>query len=138
MTPAIRIQSVEEYYFSIKREEIAALENKGMKVINLGIGNPDLPTHPDVIAELEKSAWESGSNYYQPYKGIPELRVSFQKWYAKTYGVALNPQAEILPLAGSKEAIMHIHMAFCNPGDEILIPNPGYPTYASTAKLLQI
>lgn len=138
MTPAIRIQTVEEYYFSIKREEIASLENKGMKVINLGIGNPDLPTHPDVISELEKSAWESGSNYYQPYKGIPELRVSFQKWYAKTYGVELNAQTEILPLAGSKEAIMHIHMAFCNPGDEILIPNPGYPTYASTAKLLQI
>ncbi len=138
MTPAIRIQTVEEYYFSIKREEITALENKGVNVINLGIGNPDMPTHPDVISELEKSAWESGSNYYQPYKGIPELRVAFQKWYARTYGVQLNPHSEILPLAGSKEAIMHIHMAFCNPGDEILIPNPGYPTYSSTAKLLQI
>lgn len=138
MTPAIRMQTVEEYYFSTKREEIAQLEQQGMKIINLGIGNPDLPTHPNVISELEQTARESGSNYYQPYKGIPELREAFRKWYKKIYGVKLDSTTEILPLAGSKEAIMHIHMAFCNPGDEILIPNPGYPTYSSTAKLLQV
>lgn len=138
MTPAIRMKTVEEYYFSTKREEIAALEKQGLKIINLGIGNPDLPTHPDVIAELEQTAKESGSNYYQPYKGIPELRKAFKDWYKKIYSVNLQPDKHILPLAGSKEAIMHIHMAFCDPGDEILVPNPGYPTYSSTAKLLQV
>lgn len=138
MTPANRLQTVEEYYFSKKREEILALEEKGMNIINLGIGNPDLPTHPQVTAELEKAASEFGSNYYQSYKGLPELRSAFKNWYLKTYHVELNPETEILPLMGSKEAIMHIHMAFCNPGDSILIPNPGYPTYASTAKLLQV
>jgi len=138
MTPANRLQTVEEYYFSKKREEILALEAKGIHIINMGIGNPDLPTHPNVIAELEQAAAETGSNYYQSYKGLPELRNAFQSWYLKTYAVDLNPHTEILPLMGSKEAIMHIHMAFCNPGEDILIPNPGYPTYASTAKLLQI
>lgn len=138
MTPALRLQTVEEYYFSKKREEILALEKQGIKIINMGIGNPDLPTHPDVISALESAASEIGSNYYQSYKGLPELRQAFQKWYIKTYGVNLDPETEILPLMGSKEAIMHIHMAFCNPGDTILIPNPGYPTYSSTAKLLQI
>lgn len=138
MTPANRLQTVEEYYFSKKREEILALEEKGMNIINMGIGNPDLPTHPQVIAELEQAASEIGSNYYQSYKGLPELRNAFRNWYIKTYQIQLNPETEILPLMGSKEAIMHIHMAFCNPGDEILIPNPGYPTYASTAKLLAV
>lgn len=138
MTPAIRLQTVEEYYFSKKREEILALEKQGIKIINMGIGNPDLPTHPDVISALESAASEIGSNYYQSYKGLPELREAFQKWYIRTYGINLNSETEILPLMGSKEAIMHIHMAFCNPGDTILIPNPGYPTYSSTAKLLQI
>lgn len=137
MTPATRMQTVEEYYFSSKREEIAALEKQGLKIINLGIGNPDLPTHPDVITELEQSARENGSNYYQPYRGIPELRIAFKKWYQKIYGVNLNADNEIIPLAGSKEAIMHIHMAFCNHHDEILVPNPGYPAYSATAKLLQ-
>lgn len=138
MTPANRLQTVEEYYFSKKREEILALEEKGINIINMGIGNPDLPTHPHVISELEEAASELGSNYYQGYKGLPELRNAFQAWYLKTYAVDLNPDTEILPLMGSKEAIMHIHMAFCNPGENILIPNPGYPTYASTARLLQI
>jgi LL-diaminopimelate aminotransferase len=138
MTPAIRMQTVEEYYFSTKREEMAALEQQGLKIINLGIGNPDLPTHPDVIAELEQTVRESGSNYYQPYRGIPELRNAFKNWYQKIYNVNLKADKHILPLAGSKEAIMHIHMAFCDPGDEILVPNPGYPTYSSTAKLLQV
>jgi aspartate/methionine/tyrosine aminotransferase len=138
MTPAIRMQTVEEYYFSTKREEIATLEQQGFKIINLGIGNPDLPTHPDVIAKLEQTARENGSNYYQPYKGIPELRNAFKKWYQKIYNVNLQADKHILPLAGSKEAIMHIHMAFCDPGDEILVPNPGYPSYSSTAKLLQV
>jgi LL-diaminopimelate aminotransferase len=138
MSPAERMQTIEAYYFSKKREEIVQLESKGNNIINMGIGNPDLPTHSSIIEELDKSARETGSNFYQPYKGIPELRLAFKEWYQSVYNVELDSEKNVLPLAGSKEAIMHIHMAFCNPHDSALIPDPAYPTYASTAKLLHI
>jgi len=136
--PANRIGKVEEYYFSKKLAEVNMLKEKGKPIINLGIGSPDLPTHPDVIEELNRSSREKGSNYYQSYRGIPELREAFSLWYQDIYGVDLNPSNEILPLMGSKEGIMHITMAFTNPGDQVLIPNPGYPAYTSVSKLLNL
>lgn len=138
MKPAHRIHNIEEYYFSKKREEISALESKGINILHVGIGNPDFPAHPDVIKELVHAAYQKGSNYYQSYRGLPKLREAFSSWYQQIYQVQLNPTTEILPLMGSKEAIMHIHMAFCNPGDRVLIPDPGYPTYAASAKLLDL
>jgi len=138
IVPANRIQSVEEYYFSKKLAEVNELKNQGKPIINLGIGNPDLPTHPDVINELSKASQQEGSNYYQSYRGIPELRKAFSDWYGEIYGVDLNPDNEILPLIGSKEGIMHITMAFTNPGDQVLIPNPGYPAYTSVSNMLNL
>jgi aspartate/methionine/tyrosine aminotransferase len=136
--PADRIGKVEEYYFSKKLAEVNILKLQGKPIINLGIGSPDLPTHPDVIEELNRSSREKGSNYYQSYRGIPELREAFSTWYKDMYAVDLNPANEILPLIGSKEGIMHISMAFANPGDQVLIPNPGYPAYTSVSKLLNL
>ena len=138
IVPANRIQRVEEYYFSKKLAEVNELKNQGKPIINLGIGNPDLPTHPDVISELSNASCQEGSNYYQSYRGILELRKAFSDWYDTIYGVDLNPDNEILPLIGSKEGIMHITMAFTNPGDQVLIPNPGYPAYTSVSKMLNL
>jgi len=134
--PAERLQQVQEYYFSRKLAEVRDLQKKGKPIINLGIGNPDLPTHPEVIAELANAVQQEGSNYYQSYRGIPELREAFAMWYQNSYGVVLNSETEILPLMGSKEGIMHITMAFANPGDRVLLPDPGYPAYTSVSKLL--
>ena len=136
--PADRIGKVEEYYFSKKLAEVNSLKDKGKPIINLGIGNPDLPTHPDVIKELARASQEKDSSYYQSYRGIPELRSAFSNWYKDTYKVSLNPDNEVLPLIGSKEGIMHISMAFTNPGDRVLIPNPGYLAYTSVSKLLNL
>lgn len=138
ITPANRTQSIEEYYFSKKRAEIAALEAQGANILHLGIGNPDFPAHPDVTQQLVQAASRPGSNYYQSYRGLPALRQAFAQWYNNIYHVGLNPETEILPLMGSKEAIMHIHMAFCNPGDKVLVPDPGYPTYAASARLMDL
>lgn len=138
MKPSNRINSVTEYYFSKKLAEVKMLQQSGLDIINLGIGSPDLPPHPEVIAELNKSSQESGNNVYQSYRGIDELRIAYSDWYKNIYNVALNPENEILPLIGSKEGIMHISMVFCNPGDRVLIPNPGYPTYTSVSKLLNL
>lgn len=134
--PAKRLQQVQEYYFSQKLAEVRELQRQGNPVINLGVGNPDLPTHPEVIAALIEAAKETGSNYYQSYKGIPELREAFAGWYENIYNVSLDAETEILPLMGSKEGIMHISMAFANPGDRVLLPDPGYPAYTSVSKLL--
>jgi aspartate/methionine/tyrosine aminotransferase len=134
--PAKRLQQVQEYYFSQKLAEVRELQRQGNPVINLGVGNPDLPTHPNVIAELTKAVKETGSNYYQSYRGIPELREAFAGWYEDIYNISLNAETEILPLMGSKEGIMHISMAFANPGDRVLLPDPGYPAYTSVSKLL--
>ncbi|MBN2744920.1 MAG: aminotransferase class I/II-fold pyridoxal phosphate-dependent enzyme [Marinilabiliaceae bacterium] len=134
--PAQRISRVEEYYFSRKLKEIDLLRSQGKAVINLGIGNPDLPPAPEVLDELANAAAHPGHHGYQSYVGIPELRKAFADWYRTYFNVTLNPVNEILPMMGSKEAIMHISMAFLNPGDEVLLPDPGYPTYLSVCNLV--
>ncbi len=133
---ADRIANVEEYYFSKKLAEVRGLDSPALRVINLGIGSPDQAPSADTIKALTVTAQQAGSHGYQSYKGIPELRKSIAKLYTNTYQVKLNPETDILPLMGSKEGIMHIAMAFVNEGDEVLIPNPGYPTYSSVAKLV--
>ncbi len=132
---ASRIGEVKEYYFSRKLREIAEMNAKGDDVINLGIGSPDLHPADEVIEVLNTSSNLSQSAQYQSYKGIISLRIAFAKWYQKWYNVELNPETEILPLLGSKEGIMHLSMAFLEPGDEVLVPNPGYPTYKAAAQL---
>jgi aspartate/methionine/tyrosine aminotransferase len=136
ITPAQRVSEVKEYYFSLKLKEIAEMIKDGKPVINLGIGNPDQPPAPEVLETLNQSALQPDTHGYQGYIGIPELRASFSHWYKKFYGVTLNPDSEILPLMGSKEGIMHISMAFLNPGDEVLVPNPGYPTYSAVTRIV--
>jgi LL-diaminopimelate aminotransferase len=130
-----RLSGIGEYYFSQKMREIEDLNKAGNAVINLGIGSPDLPPHPDVIRVLQEAAAKPDTHAYQSYKGSPVLRNAVADWYKKWYGVALNPDTEILPLIGSKEGIMHICMTYLNEGDQALIPNPGYPTYTSAVKL---
>src|SRR5665213_914169 len=132
---ADRLGGVEEYYFSKKLRQIDEMNKAGKNVINLGIGSPDLPPHPDVIKTLAEEAEKPNQHGYQNYKGSPVLRNAISKWYQKWYDVSLNPDTEILPLIGSKEGIMHICMTYINPGDIVLIPNPGYPTYQSAAKI---
>lgn len=132
---AKRLQGIEEYYFSTKLRQIDEMNKAGKNVINLGIGSPDLPPHPDVIKTLADEAAKPNQHGYQNYKGSPVLRNAISKWYKKWYDVTLNPDTEILPLIGSKEGIMHICMTYVNPGDTVLIPNPGYPTYMSAAKI---
>jgi len=134
--PADRISEVKEYYFSVKLKEIDKMRRSGIDVLNLGIGNPDNPPSSEVIEELTEQAAKDNNHGYQSYVGILELRESFSTWYKKYYDVTLDPSSEILPLIGSKEGIMHISMAFLNPGDGVLVPNPGYPTYSSVSKLV--
>jgi aspartate/methionine/tyrosine aminotransferase len=132
---AKRLEGIGEYYFSQKLREIEELNKQGKNIINLGIGSPDLPPHPDVIKTLEAEAAKPNTHAYQSYKGSPVLRKAIADWYEKWYQVNLDPDTEILPLIGSKEGIMHICMTYLNEGDEALIPNPGYPTYSSAVKL---
>src|SRR6478736_4655110 len=132
---AKRIKNVEEYYFSKKLAEVRTLDSPELRVINLGIGSPDLAPSENTIDALITSAKNSANHGYQNYKGIPQLREAIASFYKKIYNVSLNTETEILPLMGSKEGIMHICMAFVNEGDEVLFPDPGYPTYASVAKL---
>jgi aspartate/methionine/tyrosine aminotransferase len=133
---ADRINSVEEYYFSAKLREVNQMIAEGKAVINLGIGSPDLSPDRSVIEALRSTADNQKAHGYQNYQGIPELRIAMAEFYAREYGVKLNSAKEILPLMGSKEGIMHLSMTFLNPGDQVLIPDPGYPTYAAVAKLL--
>ena len=135
MEPAIRLNGVGEYYFSQKLREIDELNKQGKNIINLGIGSPDLPPHPDVIKVLQEESAKPNVHAYQSYKGSPVLRKAFADWYKKWYNVDLNADTEILPLIGSKEGIIHICMTYLNEGDEVLVPNPGYPTYRSAVKL---
>ncbi|MBD0374945.1 MAG: aminotransferase class I/II-fold pyridoxal phosphate-dependent enzyme [Flavisolibacter sp.] len=135
MTIAERIKPISEYYFSQKLREIEELNRSGERVINLGIGSPDLPPHPDVIRVLEEESKKPNVHAYQSYKGVKALRDAIAQWYQQWYDVSLNPDTEILPLIGSKEGIMHISMSFINPSDKVLVPNPGYPTYRSAALL---
>ncbi|NII25604.1 aminotransferase class I/II-fold pyridoxal phosphate-dependent enzyme [Pseudoflavitalea sp. X16] len=130
-----RLEGIGEYYFSQKLREIDELNKQGKQVINLGIGSPDLPPHPEVIKTLQEESAKSNTHAYQSYKGSPVLRKSVADWYSKWYGVTLNPDTEVLPLIGSKEGIMHICMTYLNEGDKALVPNPGYPTYRSAVKL---
>jgi LL-diaminopimelate aminotransferase len=132
---AARIAGVEEYYFSQKLKEIAHMRSAGKRVINLGIGSPDLPPAPSVIERLQTEAAHPQQHAYQSYLGHPDLRKAFSNWYERYFNVRLNADTEILPLIGSKEGIMHLSMTFLEKGDEVLIPNPAYPTYRSAAKL---
>lgn len=133
---AKRIDHVEEYYFSRKLAEVRALDRPDVPVINLGIGSPDLAPSAATINALTQSAAVEQHHGYQSYKGIAPLRKAISEWYHQVYNVSLNYETEILPLMGSKEGIFHIAMAFVNDGDEVLIPDPGYPTYASATKLV--
>lgn len=133
---ANRLNEVKEYYFSKKLQEVAALQKAGHDVINLGIGSPDMPPSEQTIERLISSAREKKNHSYQSYRSVPELREAMAKWYENTYGVTLDPINEVLPLLGSKEGIMYISMAFLNPGDEVLVPNPGYPAYSAVANLI--
>lgn len=132
---ANRLGSIQEYYFSRKNAEIAEMNKTGIPVINLGIGSPDLRPSDETIEKLHEIALREDSHGYQPYRGDIELRKAISVWYEKTFGVKSDPNCEVLPLAGSKEGIMHITMSFVNEGDEVLVPDPGYPTYASVTLL---
>ena len=136
ITPAKRLESVNEYYFSRKLKEVAQMNAEGKDVISLGIGSPDMPPSTETIDVLCEEARKENAHGYQPTVGIPELRNAMSRWYNRTYGVALNPATEIQPLIGSKEGILHVTLAFVNPGEQVLVPNPGYPTYTSLSTLL--
>ena len=133
---ATRLESVQEYYFSRKLKEIAHMNAEGKNVISLGIGSPDMPPSEATIKTLCEHAHRPDAHGYQPYVGIPELRQAFADFYKKWYHVTLNPTNEIQPLIGSKEGILHITLALVNPGEQVLVPNPGYPTYTSLSTLL--
>jgi len=135
--PANRLNTVSEYYFSMKLREVAEMNAAGKNVINLGIGNPDLPPSQETIDALCAEAQKPNTHGYQSYVGIPELRSGFAKWYQQWYGVELNPATEIQPLIGSKEGILHITLAFVNLGESVLVPNPGYPTYTSASRICE-
>ncbi|MBG0859274.1 MAG: aminotransferase class I/II-fold pyridoxal phosphate-dependent enzyme [Bacteroidales bacterium] len=134
--PASRTEAVQEYYFSRKLRQIDEMRKAGVDIINLGIGSPDQPPSENTISRLKEVAEKPTSHGYQSYSGIPALRKAFAGWYRTYFNVVLNPESEILPLIGSKEGIMHITMAFVNQGDEVLIPDPGYPTYSSVTSLI--
>lgn len=134
--PAHRLSDVKEYYFSKKLKEIREMNASGKNIINLGIGSPDLAPSPETVNALVETAKQPNSHGYQSYTGIPELRQAMSSWMSSTYHVDVKSANEILPLMGSKEGIMHISMAFLNPGDKVLVPNPGYPTYTSVTNLM--
>ena len=135
ISPAKRLDSVNEYYFAGKLREIAQMQREGKPVLNLGIGSPDQPPHPAVLEALQQGAANPKAHGYQSYTGIPALREAWAAWYREYYQVSLNPENQILPLIGSKEGIVHVAMAFLEPGDIALVPNPGYPAYAAATQL---
>jgi aspartate/methionine/tyrosine aminotransferase len=135
METSKRLIGIGEYYFSQKLREIDELNKQGKSIINLGIGSPDLPPHPDVIKTLQEESAKPNVHAYQSYKGSPVLRKAMSEWYKTWYDVDLDPDTDILPLIGSKEGIMHVCMTYLNKGDEVLVPNPGYPTYRSAVML---
>ncbi len=134
--PADRLKNIKEYYFSTKLKELKRREEEGQDIINLGIGNPDLSPSQETLNVLDQEIYNKKAHGYQPYNGIKELREAFAKWYKNIYNVSLDHEQEILPLIGSKEGIMHISMAFLNPGDGVLVPNPAYPTYRSISNIV--
>ena len=135
--PANKISQVQEYYFATKLREVRAMISEGKEVINAGIGNPDLRPPQGVNEILFQALQDPNAHGYQSYMGLPELREAISEFYKKHYGVELDSNSEIVPLMGSKEGILHISMAFLNPGDQVLVPDPGYPTYASATKLCE-
>ncbi|MCB9287256.1 MAG: aminotransferase class I/II-fold pyridoxal phosphate-dependent enzyme [Lewinellaceae bacterium] len=135
ITPASRLGEVKEYYFSTKLREIARMRAEGKPVLNLGIGSPDLPPAQEVVDELAGWLDNNDVHGYQSYTGIPELRQAFAGWYAQWFDTILDPEGEVLPLMGSKEGLMHIAMSFLEKGDEVLVPNPGYPAYRAVSNL---
>lgn len=137
ITPANRVASIKEYYFSTKLREVARLNAEGHNIISLGIGGPDRPPHPEVINTLCTEASKPDAHGYQSYVGLPQLRQAFARWYKANYDVDLDPATEIQPLIGSKEGILHTTLTFVNPGDGVLVPNPGYPTYTSVSRLAE-
>lgn len=134
--PADRLSAVQEYYFSRKLKEVAMLNAQGQDIISLAIGSPDMPPSKQTVDKLCETAAQPTAHGYQPIVGIPELRQAMANFYKRWYDVDLDPKTEIQPLIGSKEGILHTTLAFCNPGDEVLVPNPGYPTYTSLSKIL--
>ncbi len=133
--PSVRIEGLEEYYFSTKLKQIREMNLSGEPVINLGIGSPDKAPSAIVLDELTVQSQNEKAHGYQPYNGIPELRKAFAGWYSRSYGVDLDPDSQILPLFGSKEGLMHIAMSFLSPGDAALVPDPGYPAYSAVTRL---
>jgi len=136
MITADRLHSVREYYFSKKLREVRQLMAEGRPIINMGIGSPDLPPPKSALQALEQVLPMQGAHQYQSYQGLPELREAMADFYQNRFGVTVDTDKELLPLIGSKEGIMHISMAFLNPGDGVLIPDPGYPTYTSVTNLV--
>ena len=134
--PAERLSLVSEYYFSRKLKEVAQMNAEGKDVISLAIGSPDMPPSEKTIERLCEVARQADTHGYQPTMGTPELREAMADFYQRWYGVELNAKTEIQPLIGSKEGILHVTLAFVNPGDEVLVPNPGYPTYTSLSRML--
>jgi LL-diaminopimelate aminotransferase len=137
ITKAKRLEGVQEYYFSRKLREVRQMLTDGKPVINMGIGSPDLPPDRRVVEAANKAMTDQKAHEYQSYQGLPDLRSGMANFYKTHFNVVLDPNTEILPLMGSKEGIMHISLAFLNEGDEVLIPNPGYPTYAAVTELVQ-
>ncbi len=135
-SPADRLSAVSEYYFSKKLKEVAQMNAEGKNVISLGIGSPDMPPSDEVIRVLCEQSQDANGHGYMMTVGIPELRKGFADWYRRWYDVELNANTEIQPLIGSKEGILHVTLAFVNPGEQVLVPNPGYPTYTSLSKIL--
>ncbi|MBQ8051726.1 MAG: aminotransferase class I/II-fold pyridoxal phosphate-dependent enzyme [Bacteroidaceae bacterium] len=134
--PARRLENVQEYYFSQKLKEVARMNQEGLNVISLAIGSPDMPPSEETIDVLCREARKADTHGYQPTVGTPELRQAMAGFYKRWYGVTLDPACEIQPLIGSKEGILHVTLAFVNPGDKVLVPNPGYPTYTALSRLL--
>lgn len=136
IVPADRVEAIKEYYFSRKLRELARLNAEGADIISLGIGGPDRAPSDEVIATMQREVAKESNHSYQSHNGLPELRRAFAGWYKDKYGVELNPDSEIQPLIGSKEGILHLSLTFLNPGDGVLVPDPGYPTYTSVSKLI--
>ena len=134
--PATRLSNVQEYYFSRKLKEVARLNAEGRDIISLAIGSPDMPPSQRTVERVWEVASQPEAHGYQPTMGTPELRPAMADFYARWYGVDVDAQTEVLPLIGSKEGILHVTLAFVNPGEKVLVPNPGYPTYTSLSKIL--
>ena len=136
IVPADRVEAIKEYYFSRKLRELAQLNAQGADIISLGIGGPDRAPAPEVIETMQREVAIESNHSYQSHNGLPQLRQAFADWYKRVYGVTLDPATEIQPLIGSKEGILHLSLTFLNPGDGVLVPDPGYPTYSSVSRLV--